>query len=469
MAALRVFLLSSSVALTAVGCGPVGGVEPGQSMDNRFASPTLPPTRDDGAPTAPTTVVTPTGTPPEAMEPGSALVQASPENTGAGCPVAALPEFAALQDTVSLPDPFLSLDGSRITSKADWTCRRAELSAQIQKYELGPKPAKPSIVTSELSGSTLRVTAGEPGKTVDFSVDITRPEGAAEGAIPLVITLGDSSLAPVFSARGVASINYDNGAMGAQGGGGTRGQGTFFQLYGSSHEAGSMIAWAWGVSRIIDALEATPAANIDTSRIAVTGCSRNGKGALVVGAFDERIRLTVPQESGAGGSASWRISQVQHDSLPVATRDDPNLTTQTVQTAQGEQPWFRANFGQFATTNVTKLPIDHHELMGMVAPRPLFVMDNTDQNWLGNESSFTDSVAAAEVWNGLGAKGMMAASQVGNHPHCNMVPQAQLDELGAFVDKFLIGTGTGNTDILRSDRIVPDRARWITWDTPSMQ
>jgi hypothetical protein len=40
-----------------------------------------------------------------------------------------------------------------------------------------------------------------------------------------------------------------------------------------------------------------------------------------------------------------------------------------VSTAQGEQPWFRASFGQFSTTNVTKLPHDHHELMGMVAPR----------------------------------------------------------------------------------------------------
>src|SRR4029077_17005819 len=107
MAALRAFLLSSSVALAAVGCGPVGGVEPGQAMDNRFASPTLPPTGGNPEQPAPTTAVEPTGM-PEGMDPGGALVQASPENTGAACPIPALPEFAALQDTVSLPDPFLS-------------------------------------------------------------------------------------------------------------------------------------------------------------------------------------------------------------------------------------------------------------------------------------------------------------------------------------------------------------------------
>ena len=190
---------------------------------------------------------------------------------------------------------------------------------------------------------------------------------------------------------------------------------------------------------------------------------------MEIGAIDERIRLTVPQESGAGGSASWRISQVQHDALPPETRDDPNQTTQTVQTEQGEQPWFRANFGQFATTNVTRLPHDHHELMGMVAPRPLFVIDNTDMNWLGNESSFTDSVAAAEVWNALGVQATMGASQVGGHPHCNQVPQDQLDELGRFVDKFLLDEPDANTLVLRSDRIQPDRGRWIPWTTPALQ
>ena len=60
------------------------------------------------------------------------------------------------------------------------------------------------------------------------------------------------------------------------------------------------------LSRIIDALEATPAVKIDPKRVAVTGCSRNGKGAFVAGAFEPRIALTIPQESGSGGAACWR-------------------------------------------------------------------------------------------------------------------------------------------------------------------
>lgn len=81
----------------------------------------------------------------------------------------------------------------------------------------------------------------------------------------------------------------------------SRGKGLFFDLYGSGASASAMTAWAWGVSRIIDALEAEPNAQINLSRIGVTGCSRDGKGALTVGAFEPRIALTIPQESGAGG------------------------------------------------------------------------------------------------------------------------------------------------------------------------
>ena len=110
-------------------------------------------------------------------------------------------------------------------------------------------------------------------------------------------------------------INFNNDDMAAQQSTGSRGQGKFYTLYGSSHSASAMTAWAWGVGRIIDALEITPSAKIDTKRIGVTGCSRNGKGAMLAGAFNPRIVLTLPQESGAGGSACWRV--VSLSSLPI--------------------------------------------------------------------------------------------------------------------------------------------------------
>jgi hypothetical protein len=391
------------------------------------------------------------------------------ENGGAACAVPVLPGMAELADVAALPDPFTSLDSTRITTKAAWACRRAEISAQVQQYELGPKPAAPSLVSGQFADGTLTITAGEPAQTVSFTVPIARPAGAADGPIPAIIEIGGNSLdTTVFDERGIARIKFDNNAMGAQNGGGSRGTGTFYDLYGAAHEAGSMMAWAWGVSRIIDALEATPDANIDPTRIAVTGCSRNGKGALVVGAFDERIALTIPQESGAGGSAAWRISQVQEDAIlaanPSATTDDQ---VQTLSEAQGEQPWFRANFSQFSRA-VTRLPYDHHMLLGMVAPRALLVIDNTSMNWLGNESSFTDSVAASQIWTALGKAGTMGASQIGNHNHCAF-PASQRGALVAFVDKFLVGTATASTDVIESDGIDPDLARWTPYSVPELE
>jgi len=418
--------------------------------------------------------------PLEAPTPATPASRPFVENAGASCAAPPLPPIAELKPIESLPDPFLGSNGQRITTRAEWTCRRAEIAAQVQQYELGPKPPRPSIVTGALDGSQLRVTAGEPDRTVSFAVDVARPTGASASPIPAVIVIGRSALGPVFSERGAAVITFDNNAVGAQGNkregdtySNTRGQGLFYDLYGKDHPASSMMAWAWGVSRVIDALEATPAANIDTTRIAVSGCSRNGKGALVVGAFDERIALTVPQESGAGGSASWRISQAQMDQYRATENPNPSggQGVQTLAHATGEQPWFRASFADFGKTgaDVNRLPFDHHLLMGMVAPRGLFVLDNTDMMWLGAESSFTTSVAAAEIWTALGAQGAMGASQVGGHPHCTELPPAQVEELRAFIDVFLLGKVDANTRVLRSDRITPDRARWIGWNTPALK
>jgi hypothetical protein len=420
---------------------------------------------------------TPPTSPPAPTETGILPVKSPPpppeatarsENGGAQCPPPRLPPIAELQPIPALPDPFLGTNGQRIGARAEWACRRAEIAAQVQEYELGPKPPKPGLVTGALE------------HTVSFAVDVARPPSAPASAIPALIVIGRSGLTPVFSERGVAVITFDNNAMGAQGNKregdtytNTRGQGTFYELYGKDHPASSMMAWAWGVSRVIDALAATPAANIDITRIAVSGCSRNGKGALVVGAFDERIVLTVPQESGAGGSASWRISQAQMDQYRATVNPKPSggEGVQTLAHATGEQPWFRASFVDFGKTSadVNRLPFDHHMLLGMVAPRGLFVLDNTDMMWLGADSSFTDAVAAAEIWTALGAPEAMGASQVGGHPHCSELPSAQIAELGAFIDKFLLDKHDANTQVLRSDRTTPDRARWISWSTPALQ
>jgi hypothetical protein len=406
----------------------------------------------------------PPAEPPPAENPPPAEpppVAATPvEDSGVDCARPPLPAANQLPTIVAHPDPFLMANGTRITTRAEWTCRRAEIKAQVEEYESGPKPAvNKDNVTGNFAGNQLTVGVNENGRSISFSIDINRPAGAS-GAIPLLIGVGGSSLDnTVFTQNGVATANFDNNGMGAQAGGNSRGTGLFYTLYGNNHPASSMTAWAWGVSRIIDALEKTPQANIDPTRIAVTGCSRNGKGALMVGAFDERIALTIPQESGAGGSASWRVSQADSNG---------GENVQTLSNAANEQPWFRANFGQnFGNANVTRLPFDHHSVMGLVAPRALLVIDN-QIDWLGIESTFTAGSIANRIWQAFGLGDNMGYWQTTGHTHCAF-PASQRNALQAYVRKFLVGGGTDDTNLVRADGTGADLNRWVQWTAPNLQ
>jgi len=280
--------------------------------------------------------------------------------------------------------------------------------------------------------------------------NLVRPGGPAA-----IIGVGGMSIPRPAN---VATITFDNSGFAAQNDGSSRGQGLFYNLFGSGHSAGAMTAWVWGVSRIIDALEITPGANIDITRLGVTGCSRNGKGALVVGAFEERIALTIAQESGSGGSACWRLSDAQLAS---------GQNVQTASEIVGENVWFSTNFNQFSKS-VTKLPFDHHMLAGMVAPRALLVIENTTQEWLGNMSTFGCMTAAQKIWQALGIPEKMGFTQVGNHNHCAF-PSSQQGDLDAFVNKFLLGQST-TTGFVKTDNnnlgFTP--ATWITWTTPTL-
>lgn len=212
------------------------------------------------------------------------------------------------------------------------------------------------------------------------------------------------------------------------------------------------------LSRLIDALEKTPAANIDVARLGVTGCSRNGKGAMIAGAFDERIKLTIPQESGSGGSGTWRVS----DWMRSQGQD-----TQTLSQIVGENVWFRANFNQFSSS-AARLPFDHHSITGLIAPRAVYIIEN-DIPWLGPQSSWTGANAARMIWQALGVPDAMGYSLTTGHTHCAF-PSSQQAELNAYVQKFLIGGGTGNTNIMRNDPNVPfNRSMWINWTAPTLQ
>ena len=210
-----------------------------------------------------------------------------------------------------------------------------------------------------------------------------------DGPFPAVIGIGfgggTGSLPPnIISERKVAIIAFN--FMQVMSHSQKRGKEPINRRYPDLTYIGAYSAWSWGISRIIDGLELTEIdLTIDRKHLAVTGCSFAGKMALFAGAFDERIALTIAQESG-GGAAAWRVSETLGN---VETLGKTSLA------------WFIEDMSRFSNS-VDKLPCDHHELMVMVAPRALLVLGNPDFEWLADESGYVSCRAAHEVWKTFG-------------------------------------------------------------------
>jgi hypothetical protein len=365
------------------------------------------------------------------------------------CP--ALPgNLSSFTDAV-LPSPFTFANGQAVATKADWACRQAEISQLLQMDELGTLPPKPTGLTGSFSGNTLTITASQGGKSITFSPTITFPT-TGTAPFPAIIALDGGSIP---HADGVAVISFNTGDMAQQNSGSSRGLGKFYQLYGTTASAGAMTAWAWAISRIIDVLEVTPSARIDTTRIGVTGCSRDGKGALVAGAFEPRIVLTIPQESGSGGTNCWRLSDYLFGN---------GIVTQTASEIVQENVWFSTAFNPFASSTTTKLPFDHHLLLSMVAPRGLFVIDNVGIDWLGPWASWGCAIAAQTVYKSLSATDSFGISQAASHAHCSF-PSSQQGELTNFINRFLLKK-TANTTVWETAGNATFPTTWYPWNTP---
>ena len=368
------------------------------------------------------------------------------ENTGDTFAKPVLPTKDQLPVIKPLTDPFIWSDGSgRSTNFSDWSHRRAEIAAEIQNYEIGPKPKRPDTITASYSGGVLTVVVTENGKTLTLKSQVVLPSGT--GPFPAVIGMnsGTGSLpANLFTSNGVATITYNHNDVTIYNGKGETNP--YFLMYPDLNYAGQYSAWAWGVSRLIDGLELVQNdLKIDLKHLAVTGCSYAGKMALFAGALDERIALTIPQESGGGGAAAWRVSE----SLIESVERISNTNNQ----------WFMSSM---LSTSAFKLPHDHHELLAMVAPRALLVLGNNDMIWLADESGYVSCRAAEKVYETFGISDRIGFSIVGGHGHCAL-PSGQYPEVTAYIKKFLLGDSTANTNVRISPYQYVDYGRWTAW------
>ena len=249
-----------------------------------------------------------------------------------------------------------------------------------------------------------------PAIEVSIQVSVIWPESAGKN-IPVIVefgyALGVSNRqrpgAPATKSwqqqvveRGWAAASITTGSIQPDGGYGLR-SGIIGLVnkgdYRKPSDWGALRAWGWGASKLIDYFEGEP--QFDATKVAIEGCSRNGKAALVAMAFDQRFAAGFIASSGKGGAAPWRRD------LGEALE---NLTSHE------EYHWMAGNFIKYGSDPFTldDVPVDQHELIALCAPRPCLISGGLPEHdrWQDVIGMFIAASKASPVYELVGAKGL---------------------------------------------------------------
>jgi lysophospholipase L1-like esterase len=364
----------------------------------------------------------------------------------------------------NLPDVLTLRSGRRVTTRAQWARRRAELIEDFEREVYGRIPAGVPTVTwrvastdtGTIAGRPVLATqlvghvddSGHPARSLDIPATLVVPADA-KGPVPAMIMFtffpnaaaralgrpippppsGQRAFTPPPPAPGSdapptdqlivdgwgfvilnpTDVQADNGAGLTKGIIGLTNRGR----PRAPDDWGALRAWGWGASRVLDYLERDR--RVDAKRVAVEGVSRYGKAALVAMAFDPRFAAVLIGSSGEGGAKLHRRNFGEAvESL----------------TGTGEYHWMAGNFlkygaaqATFGSRNAGDIPVDAHELLALCAPRSTFVSygipEKGDAKWLDQQGSFMAAVAAQPVFRLLGARDMGVPD---DYRHATMPP-----------------------------------------------
>ncbi len=325
----------------------------------------------------------------------------------------------------SLPDPLVEPGGKRVSSAAEWrSIRRPQIVKAMEDDLYGHRPAALPKVTWTVTATRKTDEYGAPAveKTLDGALGagadpaiqvhikawLVTPQATVDAGrkTPVVLAINWYNPPPGFPKdpnpdyrnlilkRGWSYVIYDPTSVQADNGAGLTNGVIGLVNKGQPRKLGdwgALSAWAWGASKVVDALKAEP--DVDTSRVAIFGHSRYGKASLVAMAYDDRFKAGFISSSGAGGAAPYR----RHWGEQVE-----NVA------AGNEYHWMGAGFLRYAADplGAKDLPIDANAVIALAAPRAVFVgagrPTSDGDGWVDPHGMFLAEASAGKVWGLLG-------------------------------------------------------------------
>lgn len=300
------------------------------------------------------------------------------------------PNFEALPSLPFLPDPLVIDEGGKnqpVTNMAQWEAQRDYIRQQAMHIFSGTFPDPPAnlkvdiLKEKKINGVKiqmieLRFGENEKGK---LTLELFTPPG--KGPFPVFMTQ--------WNHRGWAQIAVRRGYMGLVYAGADSRDDTweYLGLY-PDHDWTTLMTRAWGAHRAVDYLYTLD--EVDKTKIAISGHSRNGKQSLFAAAFDDRITAVITSSGGTGGEFPYRYTDERH-----ANESIEYLVSRRTN-------WLHPRL-RFYAGREHKMPIDQNSLMALIAPNALLLSSSIREGGGGDPWAIEQLYASlSEVYDFLG-------------------------------------------------------------------